>query len=110
MEKTNLCKCTACIKLNPNGMLLNQNTYNRHRRRQQENEEKEENLETSYQDESFESLIEDERQKDLWIQTEDMQVEYINKCDQESSLAELIDLIDDDSESDIITNEGDNDD
>ena len=37
----------ACLIVNPNGMLLNQNTYNRHRKRQQENEEREESLETN---------------------------------------------------------------
>jgi hypothetical protein len=109
MEKTNLCQCTVCIKVNPNGVLLNQNTYNRHRRKQQENEEKEENLETSHQEESFESLVEDEHQKeDLWIQSEDMQVEYINRRDQESGLEDLIDLIEEDSDTDNITDEGDN--
>lgn len=105
MEKTNLCTCAVCVIVNPNGVLLNQNTYNRHRKRQQENEEKEENLETSHQEESFESLIEDEhQQKDLWIQTEDMQIEHISECDQESGLGGLIDLIDEGSDS---TNEGD---
>jgi hypothetical protein len=102
MEKTNLCKCAACVMINPNGILLNQNTYNRHRKRQQENEEKEENLRTSHQEESSKSLVEDEhQQEDLWIQTEDMQVEYINKRDQE--------LGDEDSDTDI-TIERDNDD
>lgn len=108
MEKVNLCTCAVCVIVNPNGVLLNQNTYNRHRKRQQENEEKEENLETSHQEESFELLVEDEhQQKDLWIQTEDiedMQIEYISEFDQESG---LIDLIDEGSD---ITNEGDNDD
>lgn len=108
MDKTNLCTCAACIMVNPNGVLLNQNTYNRHRRRQQDNEEREENLETNHQEESLESLVEDKhQQKDLWIQTEDMQTEYISECDQESGLG---DLIDEDSDTDIITNEGDNDD
>ena len=111
MEKNNLCICAACLMINPNGMLLNQNTYNRHRRRQQENEEKEENLEISHQKKSFELLVEDEYQpKDLWIQTEDMQIEYISECDQESGLGDLTNLINEDSDTDIITNEGDNDD
>jgi Transposase family tnp2 len=113
MEKTFLCTCIACLKVDPNGMLLNQNTYNRHRRRQQENEEKEENLMTSHQEESFESQVEDiyQQQNNSRIQTEDMQIEYINKHDQEEYL-DLIDLIDEnsDTESFNIINEEDNED
>ncbi len=109
MEKTYLCVCTACLKVNPTGMLLNQNTYNRHRKKKQENEAKEENLKTSHQEESFELRVEDEhQQKDLWIQTEDMQIEYINKRDQEE--LDLVDIIDDTESLNIIIDEGDNED
>ena len=90
-------------------MLLNQNTYNRHRKKKQENEAKEENLKTSHQEESFELRVEDEhQQKDLWIQTEDMQIEYINKRDQEE--LDLVDIIDDTESLNIIIDEGDNED
>ena len=44
-EKTILCTCIACLKENPNGVLLIQNTYNRHHRKQQELSEKEHHLE-----------------------------------------------------------------
>ena len=44
-EKTFLCRCTFCLNENVNGVLLNRNTYNRHRSRIQEYSVKDENLE-----------------------------------------------------------------
>src|ERR1044072_3173577 len=40
-----LCKCTFCLDENVNGVLLNRNTYNRHRLRIQEYSVRDENLE-----------------------------------------------------------------
>src|SRR5271170_7891024 len=38
-EKTFLCTCISCLKENSNGVLLNLNTYNRHRKKQQTRED-----------------------------------------------------------------------
>src|SRR5271170_7073530 len=38
-EKTFLCTCISCLKENSNGILLNQNTYNRHRKKPQMRED-----------------------------------------------------------------------
>src|SRR5206468_8231056 len=46
-DKTLLCACIVCLKANPNGVQLNRNTYNRHRKRQQELLEKNENNENN---------------------------------------------------------------
>ena len=46
-EKTILCTCIICLRENSNGVLLAQNTYNRHRRRQQELSERELRIEHS---------------------------------------------------------------
>jgi hypothetical protein len=44
-DKSLLCRCTFCLDENVNGVLLNRNTYNRHRSRIQEYSVKDENLE-----------------------------------------------------------------
>src|SRR4051812_13117460 len=44
-DQSFLCKCTFCLGKNVNGVLLNRNTYNRHRLRIQEYSVKDENLE-----------------------------------------------------------------
>ena len=44
-DKTLLCTCVSCLKENPNGIQLNLNTYNCHRKRQQELSKKDEILE-----------------------------------------------------------------
>ena len=38
-EKTFLCTCISCLKENSNSVLLNQNTYNRHHKKQQTRED-----------------------------------------------------------------------
>jgi len=61
-DKTLLCTCVNCLKENPNGIQLNLNTYNRHRKRQQELSKKDEILEVIEQKENvkvFESQVED---------------------------------------------------
>src|SRR5256885_9682124 len=61
-DKTLLCTCVSCLKENPNGIQLNLNTYNRHRKRQQELSKKDEILEVIEQKENvkvFESQVED---------------------------------------------------
>jgi Transposase family tnp2 len=44
-DKSLLCRCTFCLDENVNGVLLNRNTYNRHRSRIQDYSVKDENLE-----------------------------------------------------------------
>src|SRR5947207_1543057 len=51
-DKTLLCTCVNCLKENPNGIQLNLNTYNRHRKRQQELSKKDEILEVIEQKEN----------------------------------------------------------
>ena len=61
-NKTLLCTCVSCLKENPNGIQLNLNTYNRHRKRQQELSKKDEILEVIEQKGNvkvFESQVED---------------------------------------------------
>ena len=70
-----MCTCIACLKENPNGVLLTQNTYNRHRRKQQELSERE------YHSEDFESRTEDIQQR------EDFVID-IDEGNQEGNLAE----------------------
>jgi len=60
-EKTILCTCIACLKENPNGVLLTQNTYNRHRRKQQELSERE------HHSEDFESRTGDIQQREDFV-------------------------------------------
>src|SRR5207248_9547354 len=59
-----LCTCVNCLKENPNGIQLNLNTYNRHRKRQQELSKKDEILEVIEQKKNvkvFESQVEDRK-------------------------------------------------
>src|SRR5437016_11944461 len=60
-EKTILCTCIACLKANPNGVLLIQNTYNHHHRKQQELSEREQHSE------DFESRTADIQQREDFI-------------------------------------------
>src|SRR2546430_4988930 len=74
-EKTILCICIACLKANPNGVLLIQNTYNRHRRKQQELSEREQHSE------DFESRTGDIQQREDFVVN-------INEGNQGENLAE----------------------
>ena len=53
-DKTLLCTCIVCLKENPNGIQLTLNTYNHHRKRQQQLLEKDENLEIAVQNKNVE--------------------------------------------------------
>ena len=106
-DKTLLCTCVNCLKENPNGIQLNLNTYNRHRKRQQELSKKDEILEVIEQKENvkvFESQVEDvlyqeEFQTENILNQEEFQIanilhqkefqtEDINKSDQDDSFNE----------------------
>jgi hypothetical protein len=70
-QKTFLCTCINCLKENPNGVLLNQNTYNRHRKKQQTREDsliKQFHSGGNYQEEML--SIDDTRQDDIYQREE----------------------------------------
>ena len=84
-DKTLLCACIVCLKANPNGVQLNRNTYNRHRKRQQELLEKDEILEVIEQEENVKDV---ESQMEDILYQEEFQIENINKSDQDDSFNE----------------------
>ena len=84
-DKTLLCACIVCLKANPNGVQLNRNTYNRHRKRQQELLEKDEILEVIEQEENVKDV---ESQMEDILYQEEFQIKNINKSDQDDSFNE----------------------
>ena len=74
-DKTYLCKCSACLKTDPIGVLLNLNTYNRHRKKQQElsvRDDIEEELDETELDEGHQDEMQIELQtKDLGLVDEE---------------------------------------
>jgi hypothetical protein len=80
-EKTFLCTCISCLKENSNGVLLNQNTYNRHRKKQQTREDsliKQFHSGENYQEEEL--SIDDIRQDDIY-QEEELPIDDIRQDD-----------------------------
>ena len=80
-EKTFLCTCISCLKENSNGILLNQNTYNRHRKKQQTREDsliKQFHSGENYQEEEL--SIDDIRQDDIY-QEEELPIDDIRQDD-----------------------------
>ena len=80
-EKTFLCTCISCLKENSNGVLLNQNTYNRHRKKQQTREDsliKQFHSGENYQEEEL--SIDDIRQDDIY-QEEELPINDIRQDD-----------------------------
>jgi len=80
-EKTFLCTCISCLKENSNGVLLNQNTYNRHRKKQQTREDsliKQFHSGENYQEEEL--SIDDICQDDIY-QEEELPIDDIRQDD-----------------------------
>ena len=80
-EKTFLCTCISCLKENSNGVLLNQNTYNRHRKKQQTREDsliKQFHSGENYQEEEL--SIDDIHQDDIY-QEEELPIDDIRQDD-----------------------------
>jgi hypothetical protein len=92
-DKTLLCTCVICLKENSNGIQLTLNTYNRHRKRQQELLEKDnvenqnvKNVNQNVKDQNIEDQNED------ILHQEEFQTEDINKSVNEN----LVDEVDED--------------
>src|SRR5271170_1445543 len=78
-EKTFLCTCISCLKENSNGVLLNLNTYNRHRKKQQTREDsliKQFHSGENHQEEEL--SIDDIRQDDIY-QEEELPIDDIRQ-------------------------------
>jgi hypothetical protein len=88
-EKTILCTCITCLNENSNGVLLIQNTYNRHRRKQQELLERE--LRTEHQEENFELQTRKDLAKEIDL-AEDM-----DESDNQGGSWDLIGVLDEDN-------------
>ena len=88
-EKTILCTCITCLNENSNGVLLIQNTYNRHRRKQQELLERE--LQTEHQEENFELQTRKDLAKEIDL-AEDM-----DESDNQGGNWDLIGVLDEDN-------------
>src|SRR5437763_7277542 len=91
-DKTLLCTCISCLKENPNGIQLNLNTYNRHRKRQKELSKKDEILEVIEQKENvkvFESQVEDV----LYQEEFEQRIYYIKRNFKQKILIKVIKMI-----------------
>src|SRR5271170_4796932 len=113
-EKTSLCTCISCLKENLNGILLNQNTYNRHRKKQQTREDsliKQFHSGENYQEEEL--SIDDIHQDDIY-QEEELPIDELDKNSDIESFDEdnkyYSDYSEDDSEDDDDYEENDDED
>jgi hypothetical protein len=113
-----LCKCTFCLDENVNGVLLNRNTYNRHRLRIQEYSMRDENLENmDLQTEEGMNLHAEENmslyaEEDMNLHVEediDLQEGNLNLVDEDSD-TESVNFNEEDNEYYSDYNDDDNDD
>jgi hypothetical protein len=97
-DKSFLCVCAFCLNENAKGVLLNKNTFNRHRSRIQEYSVRDENLEDVRPE--MERSMPLDTEEDMILDTEEnMQLQAENDIyHQEDNL----DLIDNDSDTEII--------
>ena len=96
-DQSFLCKCTFCLGENVNGVLLNRNTYNRHRLRIQEYSVKDENLENEDILQQMEGYMPLDTEENMILNTEEdipMQIEE-DIYQQEDNL----DLVNNDSDT-----------
>src|SRR5215213_9823994 len=105
-----LCKCTFCLDENVNGVLLNRNTYNRHRLRIQEYSMRDENLENmDLQTEEGMNLYAEE-DMNLHVEEDiDLQEGNLNLVDEDSD-TESFNFNEEDNEYYSDYNDDDNDD
>ena len=98
-EKTFLCTCVICLKNNLNGIQLTLNTYNRHRKRQQELLKKDENLDKNLeivvQNENIENQNVEDQNKDILHQMEFQTEDIVDKIEEDNEIDEDFNLNED---------------